>query len=428
MRFLRFFFVYAVAIVLIILTGCSTKHSELSVPTATASPSATLSPSTAPQPVEHEPPAVDRIAELVASMSLSEKIGQMVLVGMDGTEVQSDISSLIKDRQIGGIILYSNNIVSASQTNKLINGLKQINQDAGGKLPLLLSADQEGGRVSRLPKEIAKFPSSRSVGSTKDAKYAYQVGTALGEAMKAVGLNTDFGPVLDVNTNPDNPVIDDRAFGTTPKLVSSMGVQEMLGIKSQGVIPVVKHFPGHGDTSVDSHIGLPVVKHDLERLRSIEFVPFSSAIQEGAPIVMVAHILMTKLDSKTPASMSRIVIQDFLRGELNFNGVVITDDMTMGAVEKVKAIGPASIQAVLAGADIILVGHDLSQQQSVLNALTTAAQSGKIPQSVIDASVYRIVKLKQSFSLSDQPTSLADVPALNKHIQAALQRGTGGTH
>jgi beta-N-acetylhexosaminidase len=151
-------------------------------------------------------------------------------------------------------------------------------------------------------------------------------------------------------------------------------------------------------------------------------VPFGSAIKEGAPIVMVGHILMSKLDPDTPASMSRTVIQNYLRGELKFDGVVITDDMTMGAVEKFKAIGPASVQAVLAGSDIILVGHDLTQQQAVLNALMTAAKSGKIPQSVIDASVYRIAKLKQSFNLSDQPTTLANVSALNQHIQAALKR------
>lgn len=420
MRTHRFSFAYTAALFLILLTGCSTSHSDRD---ASTPPASTNSPiSTAPQPVVHEQPAVDQIADLVASMSLSEKIGQMVLVGMEGTEVQPEISSLIKERQVGGIILYSNNIVSASQTNKLVNGLKQINHDAGGKLPLLLSADQEGGRVSRLPKDITSFPASMTVGSTNNRKYAYQVGHALGEAMKAVGLNTDFAPVLDVNTNSKNPVIGDRAFGTTVKVVSSMGVNEMLGIMSQGVIPAVKHFPGHGDTSVDSHFGLPVVNHDLQRLRSIEFVPFGSAIKEGAPIVMVGHILMSKLDSNTPASMSSIVIQNYLRGELKFDGVVITDDMTMGAVEKFKAIGPASVQAVLAGADIILVGHNLTQQQTVLNALMTAAKSGAIPQSVIDASVYRIAKLKQSFSLSDQPTPLADVSTLNQHIQAYLKR------
>ncbi|MCM3628282.1 beta-N-acetylhexosaminidase [Paenibacillus glycanilyticus] len=416
MRFLQLYIACTTALLLFVLGGCSIKQSEPAAPTTTKSPS-----SSAPQQIDHESPAEDPTADLVASMSLTEKIGQMVLVGMDGTEVQPDISSLIKESRVGGIILYGDNIKTASQTSKLVNSLKRINRDAGGKLPLLLSTDQEGGRVSRLPKEITAFPASKSVGHTNDPKYAYNVGAALGEAIKAIGLNTDFAPVLDINTNPKNPVIGDRSFGTTAKLVSSMGVQEMLGIKSQGIIPVVKHFPGHGDTSVDSHLGLPIVNHDLKRLRAIEFVPFQSAIKEGAPVVMVAHILMTKLDPNTPASMSRTVIQKLLRGELKFNGVVITDDMTMGAVGKVKAIGPASVQSVLAGADIILVGHDLKQQQSVVQALTTAAKSGKIPQSVIDASVYRIAKLKQSFSLSDQPASLADVSTLNQHIKAALK-------
>ncbi|WP_336785772.1 beta-N-acetylhexosaminidase [Paenibacillus sp. MMO-177] len=403
MRYLRNFTVYASILVLLVLTGCGTAEQQ--------------------QPVISETPKpVDPIADLVGSMSLPEKIGQMILVGMDGTEVQPEISKLIRDSHVGGVILYSDNIASASQTIKLVNDLKQINQDNGAKLPLLLSTDQEGGRVSRLPKQIKAFPASRIIGNTNNPQYAYQVGTALGEAMKAIGLNTDFAPVLDINTNPKNPVIGNRAFGTTAELVSSMGVQEMLGISSQGVIPVVKHFPGHGDTSVDSHLGLPVVDHDLNRLRSIEFVPFSSAIKEGAPMVMVAHILMTKLDPDVPSSMSSKVIQNYLRGELKFSGVVITDDMTMGAVGKVKAIGPATVQSVLAGADIILVGHDPVQQQTVIDALTAAAQSGDIPSSVLDASVYRIIKLKQSFKLSDQPTSSIDIATLNQHIQAALNR------
>ncbi|MCZ8516424.1 beta-N-acetylhexosaminidase [Paenibacillus filicis] len=416
---------------LIAIAGCGSKQAESSKPETPPQTSAQpVSP--APQPVVSEPQkpdvqeppktVVDPAAELVAHMSLTEKIGQMVLVGMDGTAVQPDIATLIKDRRVGGIILYSNNIVSLAQTVKLANELRQINRDGGGKLPLLLSADQEGGRVSRLPKEVTAFPASRVVGNTNDTKYAYRVGGALGEAMKAVGLNTDFAPVLDVNTNPDNPVIGDRAFGTTAATVRRMGVQEMLGIKSLGVIPVVKHFPGHGDTSVDSHFGLPIVDHDLQRLRSVEFAPFASAIQEGAPTVMVAHILMTKLDPDLPASMSRIVIHNYLRGELKFNGVVFTDDMTMDAVGKVMAIGPASVKSVLAGADIVLVGHDPAQQKAVLDALTDAAKSGKIPQSVIDASVTRIAKLKQSFRLSDEPAPLADVTSLNQHIEAALKR------
>ncbi|TDF98337.1 beta-N-acetylhexosaminidase [Paenibacillus piri] len=430
MRFLRIRLIYITAICLIVLAGCRTKHAEPSAP-ETPPPTSANHAAPNPQPVDREPPkpaaqeppeSVDPTAELVAQMSMTEKIGQMVLIGVDGTAMKPEISTFIKERRVGGIILYSHNIVSATQTTELVNGLKQSNREAGARLPLLLSADQEGGRVSRLPKEIAAFPASMTIGSTNDTKYAYQVGSALGEAIKSVGLNTDYAPVLDVNTNPDNPVIGDRSFGNTSKTVRSMGVQEMLGMKSHEVIPVVKHFPGHGDTSVDSHKGLPVVDHDLQRLRSIEFEPFASAIKEGAPAVMVAHILMNKLDPDTPASMSRIVIQNFLRDELKFNGVVITDDMTMEAIGKTMPIGPASVQAVLAGADIVLVGHNPKQQNDVLDALSAAAESGEIPQPVIDASVYRIVKLKQSFRLSDQPTPPADMSELNKHIQEALKR------
>ncbi|MDQ1914384.1 beta-N-acetylhexosaminidase [Paenibacillus sp. GD4] len=415
MRVQRSLYICAAVIsIILVLTGCKIKQAEPSTPGG--QPPATAHPvSPAPQPA-------DPTAELVAGMSLAEKIGQMVVVGLDGTAVQPEIRSLIKERRVGGIILYSNNVVSSKQMSELVNGLKQTNRDAGGKLPLLLSADQEGGRVSRLPKEITAFPASRIIGGTNDSKYAYQVGTALGEAMKAVGLNTDYAPVLDVNTNPNNPVIGERAFGNTAKTVSGMGVQEMLGIKSQGVIPVVKHFPGHGDTSVDSHYGLPVVEHDLQRLRSVEFVPFASAIKEGAPVVMVAHILMTKLDSDTPASMSSFDIQNVLRDELKFDGVVITDDMTMEAVGKTMAIGPAAVKAVSAGADIVLVGHDPAKQKAVIDALTAAAQSGQISQKEIDASVYRIAKLKTSFQLSDEPTPPANVSELNRHIQAALKR------
>ncbi|TBL76663.1 beta-N-acetylhexosaminidase [Paenibacillus thalictri] len=404
------------------ISGCGPKQTE--TPESLTSPPASVHPATPGQsPVVQEPSKPDDpAAALTAQLSLPEKLGQMVLVGMEGAAMQQEIRGMISDRHVGGIILYGNNIVSPQQLSELVNELKKANRETGAKLPLLLSADQEGGRVSRLPQDIDVFPNSRSVGNTNDPKYAFRVGTALGEAMKAAGFNTDFAPVLDVNTNPANPVIGDRSFGTTAQTVSEMGVQEMLGIKSQGVIPVVKHFPGHGDTSVDSHFGLPIVDHDLERLRSVEFVPFAAAIKEDAPMVMVAHILMTKLDPNTPSSMSSIVIGQYLRNELQYKGVVITDDMTMEAIGKTASIGAAAVQAVLAGADIVLVGHDPAQQKAVLEALADAVDSGKIPQKTIDESVNRIAKLKLGFGLTDEPVSMPDVPALNKHIRELLSK------
>jgi beta-N-acetylhexosaminidase len=400
------------------LTGCQAKPSAPVNPGNASQPGGTAGSVSPPvqQPVQTDP-----VEAILSRMSLDDKIGQMVVVGMEGSSINSGVAGMIKEKHVGGIILYGNNIVSPNQLTDLANALRQANKDAGNAAPILLSADQEGGKVARLPKEVTPFPSAMEVGRSNDPQAAHRVGSTLGEAMRVSGLNTDYAPVLDIHTNPSNPVIGDRAFGTQADVVSRVGISVMEGMKSQGVIPVVKHFPGHGDTSVDSHTGLPVVEHDLARLRSVELVPFAEAVKKGAPAVMVAHLLMTKLDPDKPASMSSAVIQKLLRDELQFKGVVITDDMTMEAVAKVADIGSAAVQSVLAGADIVLVGHEPVKQETVLHSLASAARSGKIPQSVIDASVYRIVKLKMDFHLTDEAVEQVDVTELNKHIRKAVQ-------
>ncbi|MFC0214977.1 beta-N-acetylhexosaminidase [Paenibacillus chartarius] len=360
------------------------------------------------------------LKQLVDSMSLEEKIGQMVVAGMNGTSAGTDIRRLIAQRHVGGVILYENNVGSVSTTTALSNELKAAN--AAAKLPLLLSADQEGGRVSRLPKELAAFPSARDVGSSGDEQYAYAIGAATGRTMKAVGWNTAYAPVLDIHTNPSNPVIGPRAFGTTADTVSRIGLQELQGLRSEGVIGVVKHFPGHGDTSVDSHKGLPVVEHDIERLRKVEFVPFAAAIRQGVQAVMVGHLLMKKLDAGAPASMSKQLITGYLRGELQFEGVVITDDMTMAAVRNTAELGAAAVRSVNAGADIVLVGHQTRNVDTVLDALVEAARAGTISSEAVDRSVYRIAKLKADAKLNDAATRAADPAMLNKEIRNAVSQ------
>ncbi|MFE5322056.1 beta-N-acetylhexosaminidase [Paenibacillus sp. NPDC056579] len=398
---------------LIALSGCGLFPSRSN----TAAPAPTPAP--AQTPAAQTPAPKDPIRELVESMSIDEKIGQMLLIGIDGTTFNDTLRRNITERHIGGFIFYSNNIESSHQAWSLISAMRKAN--TGAKLPLLLSADQEGGRVSRMPKELPAFPASRDVGKTNDKALAFQVGSTLGETMKAYGLNVDFAPVLDVNSNPSNPVIGDRSFGSTAATVSSMGIEEMKGIQSQGVIPVVKHFPGHGDTSVDSHTELPVVNHDLDRLRKVEFVPFAEAIRQGADAVMVAHLLVTKLDPDVPASMSRPIIQNYLRGELGFQGVVITDDMTMGAITKSMPIERAAVKSVQAGADIILVGHEDAKQQAVLQALKQAVQDGTISGKALDDSVYRIAKLKRKTELSSNPVPEPDTSKLSADIKSAVK-------
>ncbi|WP_282940220.1 beta-N-acetylhexosaminidase [Paenibacillus sp. RC67] len=380
----------------------------------TASPPSTVAPIPTPAP--------DPIRELVDSMTMEEKIGQMVLFGVDGTGLNDTTRKHIVNDHVGGFIFFGPNIKDSHQAWSLFNSMQKEN--VNGKLPLFLSVDQEGGRVSRMPKDIPAFPTSQSVGKTQDPAYAYKVGSALGHTLGAFGLNVDFAPVLDVNSNPNNPVIGDRSFGATAETVSTMGIQEMKGIQSSGIISVVKHFPGHGDTSVDSHKDLPVVQHDLDRLRTVEFAPFAEAIRQGADAVMVAHLLVTKLDPQLPASLSPVVIQKYLRGELGFQGVVITDDMTMEAIGKTMPIDKAAVQAIKAGADIVLVGHEPEKEQAVLNALLQAAREGTITKETIDASVYRIAKLKRKAKLSMEGIAEPNIARLSSDIKSALSRET----
>lgn len=375
-------------------------------------------PSTPEAPEEPEKPA-DPATKLLDELSTDEKIGQLVLVGMDGTEPNDVTRQLIEEYHVGGFIFYKNNIQDTKQALALFNGLKTANQNKA--VPLFLSVDEEGGRVSRMPGELAKLPAARKIGNTGSTELAGQIGEIIGKELAGFGLNLDFAPVLDVNSNPDNPVIGDRAFGTKPEIVSRMGIAVMKGIREQGVIPVVKHFPGHGDTSVDSHLGLPVVEHDLDRLRKLELVPFKQAIQEGADVVMIAHLLMPKLDPEHPASFSKAVIHDLLREELGYEGTIISDDMTMGAIVEHYDIRDAAVQFIQAGGNIVLVGHDEEKEKQVIQALRDAVSSGTISAETLDERVYNVLKLKQKYKLTNDPAQGPNTKQLNQDISDILK-------
>lgn len=359
-----------------------------------------------------------RVSETLGRMTIDEKIGQMFILGFDGTEPGPDITEMIKSRFIGGIILFKPNINDPVQLLTLNNSLKLLN--SGNKAPLLISVDEEGGRVSRMPDQLKDMPSSLSIGKTGKRGYAYDAGAMLAEEIKAFGFNTDFAPVLDIWSNPENTVIGDRAYGKTPEAVSAMGISAMKGIGENGVIPVVKHFPGHGDTVVDSHIGLPVVTYDMNRLESFELVPFKAALENGADAVMVAHIVVNALDRKYPASISKAVITGLLRESMGFDGVVITDDMTMGAIVKNYNVGNAAVKSVLAGSDIVLVCHGTDNQRLAMDSVLAAVKDGTIPVSRIDESVKRILRLKYKYRLSDNTIKSVDIDGLNKKIDAVL--------
>ncbi|MCM3041833.1 beta-N-acetylhexosaminidase [Paenibacillus motobuensis] len=370
------------------------------------------------QPATPTPEPTDPVQAKLDSLSTIEKIGQLFIVGMDGTTSNDSIRELLQQQHVGGVIFYKNNIENTKQALSLFNQLKEENRD--NPVPLFLSVDEEGGRVSRMPAEYTKLPAAAKIGAVGDAKAAEELGDIIGTELAGFGLNMDFAPVLDVNSNPDNPVIGDRSYSSSASTVSRMGLSEIKGLSGQGVIPVVKHFPGHGDTSVDSHLGLPVVKHDMERLRKLELVPFQAAIEADADAVMVAHLLMPNLDPDHPASFSKAVIQDLLRDELGFGGVVISDDMTMGAISEHYKIEDAAVQFILAGGNIVLIGHELEKEKAAIQAITDAVEQGTIPMNVLDDRVYKVLELKEKYKLSDDPAKGPDIKQVNKHIQQFL--------
>jgi beta-N-acetylhexosaminidase len=288
-------------------------------------------------------------------------------------------------------------------------------------IPLFLSVDEEGGSISRLPNGFKKIPVSGKIGSINNSAISFQVGNIIGEALQLLGFNMDFAPVLDINSNPQNPVIGDRAFGSEAELVSKLGIQTMKGLQAKNIISVVKHFPGHGDTSVDSHLGLPIVNHDLERLKNFELRPFMEAINNDVDAIMIAHLLLPQIDPDNPATLSPAVITTLLRKEMQFDGVVITDDLTMGAIADNYDLGEAAVKSINAGSDIILVCHEYAHEENVLKTLQKAAANGDIAEERINESVYRILKLKQKYNLSDQ-TDFVTQEEMNARITAINQR------
>ncbi len=363
-------------------------------------------------------PEVTLPSEVVSKMSLEEKIGQMILAGISGTTMDANTKKLVNQFHIGGIIFYKNNFNTPAQTIQLVNQLKTENSS---RLPLFLSTDQEGGRVTRLPGGLTNFPTNEQIGKVNNREFSYKIGTLLGRELKEFGLNLDFAPVLDINSNPNNPVIGDRSFGNNLEIVSELGIQTMKGIQSQNVIPTIKHFPGHGDTSVDSHLDLPIVNKSLKELKELELIPFERAIDDGADVVMVAHILLPKLDKTNPASMSKVIMTDLLRNQLSFNGVIITDDMTMGAITEHFDIGKAAVESVKAGSDIILVGHNYNNVVKIIASLKRAVQNGEISEQRLNASTETIIQLKSKYNINDKKVHHPNINQINNSINSLLK-------
>lgn len=352
---------------------------------------------------------IDNIEDKLSSMSLDEKIGQLLIVGMEGKSLRENDLLQLSTNKVGGFIFFSRNIGDEKQFFSL---LKQIKEKNPSNIPLFLGTDEEGGSVSRLSTLFDSLPDARVLGDLDDEDISYEYGSVLGKRLKALGLNLNFAPVMDIDSNPDNPVIANRAFGSTAEKVEKIGINVMEGIKSQGIIPTVKHFPGHGDTSVDSHLNLPIVNKTKQELLDLELKPFIKAIDEGIDMIMIAHILYPNLHLETPSTMSGVIMQDLLRGELGYENIIVSDDMTMGAITDNYSIEEASIEFLKNGGDILLICHGEENPSNVVAAIKNSIENKEISMGEIDDKVYRILSLKEKYSLDNK--EIYDIDIIRK--------------
>jgi len=348
----------------------------------------------------------------VNDLSLPEKVGQVLMVGFAGKDAEGARDAIV-NLKVGGIIYFARNTGSIPETATLSQTLQDM-AAACGSLPLLISIDQEGGPVVRLDRGLPLMPGPMSLGATGDPDLAFKVARATGTQVRAAGININLAPVLDANDNPANPVIGVRSFGSDPSLVETLGAAAVKGFMSAGVAPVGKHFPGHGNTSVDSHFDLPVLPHTMERLEEVELRPFRAAIRAGVPAIMTAHILFSVIDPERPATLSEPVLQGLLRRALGFQGVIMTDCMEMDAISKNPGTARGAVLALKAGADMVLISHTSRYQREAYEMIVEAVRTGEIPLSRLDDAVRRVLSMKKALKV---PNPLPPDAALTEEFR-----------
>jgi beta-N-acetylhexosaminidase len=327
------------------------------------------------------------------------RIGQRFMVGFDGHQASPDVKHLIRDLGVGHVILFARNVAEPEQVAELVRELQAVAREARHDLPLLVAVDQEGGRVARLREPWTVWPPMRAIGRAGSEELARKVGAALAHELAACGITCDFAPVVDVDSNPKNPIIGDRSFGEDPDLVGRMGVALIQGLQDGGVAACAKHFPGHGDTDVDSHLALPVVEHSRSRLEDVELRPFRMAIEAGVATIMTAHVVVRELDPDVPATLSPAVIAGLLRKTMGYEGVIVSDDLEMKAVAAHWPPGDAAVRAMQAGCDILPVCARPDAQVAAIEGVVRAVESEEIRFTDLDAADARVRALKERYLL-----------------------------
>jgi beta-N-acetylhexosaminidase len=328
-------------------------------------------------------------------------IGQLLIGSFPSTTIPPELRSLARDFGLGGVILFARNIEEPGQVAELAHDLQSL----AGDLPLWVSVDQEGGRVARLRAPFTKWPPMATLGRSGDEGLASRFAAALAAELSAVGITLDYAPVLDILTNAKNPVIGDRALAEDAESVGRLGAAIIRGLQDNGIAACGKHFPGHGDTSADSHFELPVVEHSPDRIRRVECVPFREAIKANVAFIMTAHVLVPSFDEQKPATLSRTIVHGLLRDELGYEGIILSDDLEMRALAATYTVPDAAVEAIAAGCDAVLVCrhlvqdrvHDIDAQVQVLEALIHAVEDERIPYGRIEDALARQRRAKERF-------------------------------
>jgi len=356
----------------------------------------------------------DRIDDTMPS-ALRHQIGQLLIAGFNGHQIPPELRSLARSFGLGGVILFARNVAEPEQVAELSFDAARLVPD----LPGWVSVDQEGGRVARLKSPFTEWPPMATLGRSGDTKLAVRFAKALAAELKSVGITLDYAPVLDIHTNPENPVIGDRALAEKADDVARLGAAVVQALQSDGIAACGKHFPGHGDTSTDSHLELPLVEHPPDRLRAVEFLPFKAAIEAGVATIMTAHVLVPSFDEKRPATLSRRIVNDLLREELKFEGVILSDDLEMRAVAAEYAVPDSAVMAIQAGCDGILIcSGDHDMQGAALEALVHAVEEERLPLARVEDALKRQRRAKERFLAS----AVAARPVGGRALREALGR------
>lgn len=338
------------------------------------------------------------------------------MVGFDGTEIPSDVIADVEQGRVGGLIFFTRNFEDADHAVQLCGRASELAAPA----PLLLGVDQEGGRVQRLKSPFPQLPPMAELGRTGRKTVARAAGALLARSLRHVGMHVDFAPVLDVHTRADNPVIGDRSFGADPSAVARLGAAFIDGLQSGGVAACGKHFPGHGDTTLDSHLALPTVDASLDVLRQRELVPFRAAVASEVAAVMSAHVVYPQVDAQ-PATLSSRWLRQELRGELGFEGLIVSDDLEMQAIAGRQTLGEAAVAAVGAGCDLLLVCSRAEDRREIFVALSEAVGSGRLSPVRAEAAVARVQAFKKTWVRPRAPSSWSDLALERQALLDGLQ-------